>query len=163
MGMKSCSKFLRFLVTVVHFTDQNWISKTVYCCLKCVWPGSELLIWYAVSFQTMPFRNNQQWPIEVRASGIFLFSHWKCISTNAMPVTIKLCGVVTYHEWVPPSESLEPLIARSFDITWETQNIFHCQSLPMVTKLDSNSCEWALTHKVIWPFDLVVLWNHAEN
>ena len=27
------------------------------CCLKCVWPGSELLIWYAVSFQPMYFRD----------------------------------------------------------------------------------------------------------
>ena len=29
-GTKSCSKFLRNLVTVVHFTDRNWISKSVY-------------------------------------------------------------------------------------------------------------------------------------
>ena len=31
MGKKSCSKFLRNLVTTVHFTDRNWNSKTVYC------------------------------------------------------------------------------------------------------------------------------------
>ena len=30
IGMKSCSKFLRNLVTTLHFTDRNWISKTVY-------------------------------------------------------------------------------------------------------------------------------------
>ena len=29
------------------------------CCFKCVWPGSELLIWYAVCFQTMSFRYKQ--------------------------------------------------------------------------------------------------------
>ena len=30
VGMKNCSKFLRNLVTTVHFTDRNWISKGVY-------------------------------------------------------------------------------------------------------------------------------------
>ena len=28
--MKSCSKFLRNLVTTLHFTERNWISKSVY-------------------------------------------------------------------------------------------------------------------------------------
>ena len=28
--MKSCSKFLRNLVTTAHFTDRNWVSKSVY-------------------------------------------------------------------------------------------------------------------------------------
>ena len=30
MGIKSCAKILRILVTVVYFTDRNWISKTLY-------------------------------------------------------------------------------------------------------------------------------------
>ena len=30
IGMKSCSKFLRSLVTTVYFTDRNWNSKAVY-------------------------------------------------------------------------------------------------------------------------------------
>ena len=29
IGIKSCSKFLRILVTTVYFTDRNWIFKTV--------------------------------------------------------------------------------------------------------------------------------------
>ena len=33
-GMKSCLKFLRSLVTSLHFTGQNWISKSVYCCCE---------------------------------------------------------------------------------------------------------------------------------
>ena len=31
MEMKCCSNFLHILATVVYFTDQNRISKTVYC------------------------------------------------------------------------------------------------------------------------------------
>ena len=31
MEMKCCSNFLHILVTAVYFTDQNRISKTVYC------------------------------------------------------------------------------------------------------------------------------------
>ena len=30
IGVKSCSKFLRILVTTVHFTDRRRISKFVY-------------------------------------------------------------------------------------------------------------------------------------
>ena len=30
IGKKSCSKFLRNLVTTMYFTDRNWNSKTVY-------------------------------------------------------------------------------------------------------------------------------------
>ena len=35
IGMKGCSKFLRILVTTVHFMDRNWISETVYFGKKC--------------------------------------------------------------------------------------------------------------------------------
>ena len=28
--MKSCSNFLRILAAVVHFTDQDWISKSIH-------------------------------------------------------------------------------------------------------------------------------------
>ena len=33
IGMESCSKFLRNLVTTVRFTDRRQNSKTVYCIL----------------------------------------------------------------------------------------------------------------------------------
>ena len=34
-GMEMLDIFVYRTVTVVHFTDQNWISKTVYC-IRCV-------------------------------------------------------------------------------------------------------------------------------
>ena len=45
------------------------------CCLKRLWPGSELWIWYVVCFQVMSFRDKQLRWIETRASGIYLFGN----------------------------------------------------------------------------------------
>ena len=60
MRMKNCLKFLRILVTVVHYTDRNWISKTVY--LFNIW--SRLLpFWLKLRFFDIGRRLLWLWPI----------------------------------------------------------------------------------------------------
>ena len=63
---------------------------------KHLWPGSSLLIWYAVCIQVMALRDKQR--IDARESGIFFLYHWNYfISTTAMPMTTKLGRFVTYR------------------------------------------------------------------
>ena len=101
-----------------------------------MWPGLELLIWYAVYFQAMSLTDKQWWRIEARASGIFFFSNWKHISTTT-GMTTKLGRMVTYLEALLTIKSHYALITWSCKVTWQTKIIFSTTRLPMTTKLGS--------------------------
>ena len=77
------TKGFAIVILVFHFLLSpflNRLAKFIFkffsnCCLKRLWPGSELWIWYVVCFQVMSFRDKQLRWIETRASGIYLFGN----------------------------------------------------------------------------------------
>ena len=48
-----------FLPRHLFWTNWQIFKFFLNCCFKRVWPGSELLIWYAVCCQNMSFRDMQ--------------------------------------------------------------------------------------------------------
>ena len=74
----NCHYFLLFVYFIIFLEG---LAKVIFkffsnCCIQHVWPGLELLKWYAVCFQAMSFRDKQYWWIEVRASEILFFGTW---------------------------------------------------------------------------------------
>ena len=68
-------------------------------CFKRVWPRSELLIWYAVCFQAMSFREHLQ-PSSSATANI--------VSITTTTMTTELDRVVTYHVGVLSIKSHDP-------------------------------------------------------
>ena len=93
----------------------------------------------------MSFRDKQQWRIEARASGIFLFTNKTHISTTTKPMATKFGRVVTYHERLPPIKSHDPLTKWPFEITWQTKIIL------------------SLLPECLRPPNLVRLWNTLRS
>ena len=75
-----------------------------------------------------------------------------------MPINTKLWRVVTYLERVLPKKtSNEQIITLSCKISrLKTLHLYYCNAY------DKQTWQEASTHKVIWPFDQVVLWSNVK-
>ena len=87
-----------------------------------VWPGLDLIIWHAICFYAMCFRDN--------GNGGFKQEHvescpstTKNISTTTMSISTKRSMLVIYHEGFPPMTSHDYLMMWLCEITWQTKNI----------------------------------------
>ena len=64
--------------------------------------------------------------------------------------------VVTYHEWLPPIDFDDPLMAWSCQITWQPKTYLDCQSVyGHQTLQDGNLPWWVKIHKIPWH------WSHG--
>ena len=80
-------------------------------------------------------------------------------------MTTKLERVVTYCEELPQLKTYEPSITWSCKIRWQINTLyllFHYAN--SLQKWQAGDLLWgAPTHKVIWPFNYLVSWDHVTN
>ena len=115
-GMKSCSKFLRNLITTAHFTDRNWTSKSVYY--------SKL---------------QKNWVALVAFHKDYLFRQ----SKRCLHIHVTFCGILKFQKWplggilqnIWPQNWLRPFKNTFVHLLAKLQGTFHDQEPATLLKM----------------------------